>query len=175
MELWKNVTEPHALQFFLIWTFQWIYSILTEWKLLSYLSYSNMLKLGSSKPWQDALEALSGTRQMSADALLEYFQPLMDWLKEENQKNGVTIGWEEECPGGFVPDNSSQPFVSYILLLLLSFCHYAFLEWVNVTVQTFKKNLRKYFASFTQGKKWIIFKPLVRKKSLHGLIGFIFQ
>ena len=87
-----------------------------------------MLKLGSSKPWPDALEALSGTRKMSADALLEYFQPLMDWLKEENQKNGVTIGWQEECPEGFVPDNSSQFLVSHLLLLLLSFCHYAFLE-----------------------------------------------
>ena len=87
-------------------TFQRICLILTERKLHNYLLYSNMLKLGSSKPWQDALEALSGTRKMSADALLEYFQPLMDWLKEENQKNGVTIGWQEECPEGFVPDNS---------------------------------------------------------------------
>ena len=87
-----------------------------------------MLKLGSSKPWQDALEALSGTRQMSADALLEYFQPLMDWLKEENQKNGVTIGWQEECPERFVPDNSSQSLVSCLLLFLLSLCHFAFLE-----------------------------------------------
>ena len=120
-------------------TFQWICSILIEGKLHNYLFYSNMLKLGSSKPWPDALEAICGTRQMSADALLEYFQPLMDWLKEENQRNGVTIGWEEECPEGFVPDNSSQSFVSYLLLFLLNLCHYAFLEWVNAMAHTLVK------------------------------------
>ena len=90
--------------------------------------YSDMLKLGSSKPWPDALEAICGTRQMSADALLEYFQPLMDWLKEENQKNGVTIGWEEECPGGFVADSCPTSHVNYFLLFVLGFYHYFFLR-----------------------------------------------
>ena len=87
-----------------------------------------MLKLGSSKPWPDALEAICGTRQMSVDALLEYFQPLMDWLKEENQKNGVTTGWDEECPGGFVADSCSKSHVSYFLLFVLGFYYYVFLH-----------------------------------------------
>ncbi|XP_053603621.1 angiotensin-converting enzyme-like isoform X1 [Plodia interpunctella] len=55
---------------------------------------SNMLKMGSSKPWPDAMEALTGQREMKADGLLEYFRPLHDWLTAENQRTGEYIGWE---------------------------------------------------------------------------------
>jgi peptidyl-dipeptidase A len=50
-----------------------------------------MLALGRSKPWQDALEKLTGTRQMDATAIVEYFQPLMQWLDEQNR--GRECGW----------------------------------------------------------------------------------
>jgi peptidyl-dipeptidase A len=50
-----------------------------------------MLALGASKPWPDALELLTGTREMSASALLEYFEPLTKYLEEQNQ--GRTCGW----------------------------------------------------------------------------------
>ncbi len=52
-----------------------------------------MLKLGSSKPWPDAMEAISGQRLMTADAINAYFAPLKTWLEETNQKNGEKIGW----------------------------------------------------------------------------------
>ncbi|KAM3961010.1 angiotensin-converting enzyme [Aphomia sociella] len=55
---------------------------------------ANMLKMGSSKPWPDAMEALTGQRSMKADGLLEYFKPLYEWLKAENQRTGEYIGWE---------------------------------------------------------------------------------
>ncbi|CAH2105253.1 unnamed protein product [Euphydryas editha] len=55
---------------------------------------ANMLKMGSSKPWPDAMEALTGQREMRADGLLEYFRPLYDWLQAENQRTGEYIGWE---------------------------------------------------------------------------------
>jgi peptidyl-dipeptidase A len=54
-------------------------------------AYQEMLALGRSKPWQDALEKLTGQRQMDASALLEYFQPLMQWLDEQNR--GRECGW----------------------------------------------------------------------------------
>jgi peptidyl-dipeptidase A len=41
---------------------------------------SRMLELGQSKPWPDALEALTGERKMDATAILEYFAPLRQWL-----------------------------------------------------------------------------------------------
>ena len=50
-----------------------------------------MLSLGASKPWPDALEAMTGQRQMDGGALLEYFQPLQAWLKVQNQ--GQRCGW----------------------------------------------------------------------------------
>ncbi|KAJ8910672.1 hypothetical protein NQ315_002921 [Exocentrus adspersus] len=53
-----------------------------------------MLSMGSSKPWPDAMEVLTGQRTMDASGLLEYFKPLQNWLEEENKKNGVFIGWE---------------------------------------------------------------------------------
>ncbi|XP_068631480.1 angiotensin-converting enzyme-like [Battus philenor] len=53
-----------------------------------------MLQMGSSKPWPDAMEQLTGQRNMDASGLLEYFQPLHDWLKAENERTGEFIGWE---------------------------------------------------------------------------------
>ena len=39
----------------------------------------------------DALEALTGQRQMDASAILDYFAPLQAWLKEQNK--GQQCGW----------------------------------------------------------------------------------
>ena len=50
-----------------------------------------MLEMGASKPWPDALEALTGQRQMDASAMAEYFAPLKAWLDEQNK--GKPVGW----------------------------------------------------------------------------------
>jgi peptidyl-dipeptidase A len=50
-----------------------------------------MLSMGVSKPWPDALEALTGSREMDASAILDYFAPLQKWLEE--QTKGQPIGW----------------------------------------------------------------------------------
>ena len=50
-----------------------------------------MLEMGASKPWPDALEAFTRTREMDGSAMISYFAPLMDWLKEENM--GKSCGW----------------------------------------------------------------------------------
>ncbi|WP_430417765.1 M2 family metallopeptidase [Parasphingorhabdus sp.] len=50
-----------------------------------------MLEMGASKPWPDALEAFTGTREMDGSAMISYFAPLMDWLKDENE--GKSCGW----------------------------------------------------------------------------------
>ena len=52
-----------------------------------------MLSMGSSKPWPEAMEVLTGQRKMDADALLEYFNPLYEWIKGENEKLGAYVGW----------------------------------------------------------------------------------
>jgi len=43
------------------------------------------LAMGASRPWPDALEALTGERRMDAGGLVEYFAPLQRWLDEQNR------------------------------------------------------------------------------------------
>lgn len=50
-----------------------------------------MLKMGASKPWPDALQVFTGTREMSGGAMLRYFAPLTAWLKKQNA--GADCGW----------------------------------------------------------------------------------
>jgi peptidyl-dipeptidase A len=50
-----------------------------------------MMASGQSEPWQDALEKLTGTREMDATAIIDYFAPLMAYLKEQNA--GRSCGW----------------------------------------------------------------------------------
>jgi peptidyl-dipeptidase A len=51
----------------------------------------NMLSVGASKPWPDALEAIGAGRTADARPLLEYFAPLVKWLVEQN--SGRACGW----------------------------------------------------------------------------------
>ncbi|MDT9597582.1 M2 family metallopeptidase [Sphingosinicella rhizophila] len=50
-----------------------------------------MLEMGASKPWPDALEAFTGTRKLSGEAMIDYFRPLMTWLRSQNK--GRRCGW----------------------------------------------------------------------------------
>ena len=50
-----------------------------------------MLQLGLSRPWPEALEALTGSREMDATAIRDYFAPLQAWLDE--QIKGQPTGW----------------------------------------------------------------------------------
>ena len=50
-----------------------------------------MLEMGASKPWPEAMKAISGEDRGDASALLEYFAPLRKWLAEQNK--GQTCGW----------------------------------------------------------------------------------
>ncbi|MGL6161140.1 M2 family metallopeptidase [Microbulbifer sp.] len=50
-----------------------------------------MLAMGASKPWPDAMEALTGQRELDASAIIDYFQPLMAYLGEQNRDRNC--GW----------------------------------------------------------------------------------
>ena len=52
---------------------------------------NTMLAMGQSKPWPDALQVMTGSRQMSGKALVEYFAPLKTWLDQQNK--GKPTGW----------------------------------------------------------------------------------
>ena len=51
-----------------------------------------MLEMGESRPWQDAVESLTGSKKgMDATAIVDYFAPLQKWLDEQNK--GEQVGW----------------------------------------------------------------------------------
>ena len=53
--------------------------------------FNRMLEMGQSKPWPDAMQALTGQREGDASAILEYFAPLKKWLDQQNK--GMKVGW----------------------------------------------------------------------------------
>ncbi|XP_045742014.1 angiotensin-converting enzyme 2 [Mirounga angustirostris] len=53
-----------------------------------------MLKLGRSKPWTLALYNVVGAKNMDVRPLLNYFDPLFTWLKEQNRNSFV--GWNTD-------------------------------------------------------------------------------
>ncbi len=52
---------------------------------------STMLSMGSSQTWPDALESMTGQREMDATAIIDYFNPLLEWLNKENSTR--QCGW----------------------------------------------------------------------------------
>nr|WP_246505397.1 M2 family metallopeptidase [Coralloluteibacterium stylophorae] len=54
--------------------------------------FQAMLAHGASQPWQQTLEELTGKGELDASAILDYFQPLSDWLDQQNQ--GRACGWD---------------------------------------------------------------------------------
>jgi peptidyl-dipeptidase A len=50
-----------------------------------------MLSMGLSHSWPEALDALTGSKEMDATAILDYFAPLSKWLDE--QLKGKPVGW----------------------------------------------------------------------------------
>uniref|UniRef100_A0A1I8FM15 Peptidase_M3 domain-containing protein n=1 Tax=Macrostomum lignano TaxID=282301 RepID=A0A1I8FM15_9PLAT len=60
---------------------------------------------GTSLHWEEALFKISGTRQISAKPLLDYFATAPGLhLLPKNKENGVSVGWGNNCP----PDDCTQ-------------------------------------------------------------------
>jgi peptidyl-dipeptidase A len=51
-----------------------------------------MLALGASRPWPEALRVLTGETKMDATAIIDYYRPLTEWLKQQNK--GEVCGWD---------------------------------------------------------------------------------
>jgi len=49
--------------------------------------------MGSSKPWPEVLQVITGQDKMDASAILEYFKPLEDWLSIQNVQMDEIPGW----------------------------------------------------------------------------------
>ena len=72
-----------------------------------------MLTMGPSQPWPDALEAMTGSRQMDATAIVDYFAPLKTWLDEQNKGSrsaGSWLNWLSPSAGsGLEPKDDPEP------------------------------------------------------------------
>ncbi|CAF2854948.1 unnamed protein product [Rotaria sp. Silwood2] len=53
----------------------------------------NMLDMGNSKSWSEVLQSLNGETKLDSGAMLDFFQPLYEWLKKENHARGYPVGW----------------------------------------------------------------------------------
>jgi len=62
--------------------------------ILAGLRMKQLLASGSSTPWPDVLEEMTGLRKMDAGAMIDYFAPLSDWLEEQIVANYIPVGWE---------------------------------------------------------------------------------
>ncbi len=52
---------------------------------------NTMLEMGASKPWQEAMQEITGQSELDASAIIDYFQPLKEWLDEQNKPR--SCGW----------------------------------------------------------------------------------
>ena len=57
-----------------------------------------MLKYGSSIPWPEQLEEFTGFKTYNVSAMVEYFQPLIEFLENYTKENNIAVGWSESCP-----------------------------------------------------------------------------
>ncbi|TSK14531.1 Angiotensin-converting enzyme [Bagarius yarrelli] len=55
----------------------------------------DVMKLGFSKPWPEAMAMITGQPVMSVQPLMDYFSPLITWLEQENKKNSDVLGWPD--------------------------------------------------------------------------------
>jgi len=51
----------------------------------------SVLSLGASKPWPEVMKRLTGQQQFKVDSIMQYFKPLIKWLKKIDKKSH--IGW----------------------------------------------------------------------------------
>ncbi|XP_072501967.1 angiotensin-converting enzyme isoform X2 [Notamacropus eugenii] len=85
-----------------------IYSSQEAGKLLG-----DVMKLGFSKPWPEAMKMITGQYNMSTKPLRKYFKPLLDWLLAENVRHEEVLGWPEfSC---FISDGGKRK-VSFLFL-----------------------------------------------------------
>lgn len=55
---------------------------------------NNIMSLGASISWQDAIFKLTGSTGYNTTALLNYYEPLLKWLQKENENR--SCGWHQE-------------------------------------------------------------------------------
>lgn len=65
-------------------------------KKLQLFSSRSMMSMGSTKPWHDVISVILKQKSpLSSATLLEYYKPVIAWLKNFNNNNHIKTGWNE--------------------------------------------------------------------------------
>ncbi|BFY98817.1 hypothetical protein BsWGS_01857 [Bradybaena similaris] len=93
---------------------------------------SKMLSLGSSKPWTDAMYTLTNQTKMDAQPLMDYFKPLLEYLRKEN---GNDYGWDPQCPKPAPADKNGNNISSQLKppILLLASLYVLFVLFIQIS------------------------------------------
>ena len=67
--------------------------------------FAKMLQVGSSKPWPEVLQDMTGSKKLDASALVEYFKPLELWLYKQILAHSISVGWNSTVDD-FFPSKS---------------------------------------------------------------------
>lgn len=51
------------------------------------------MEMGASKRWPELLQKLTGKSFIDPQPLLEYYEPVYNWLKEYVLRHNVHVGW----------------------------------------------------------------------------------
>ncbi|KAL6073647.1 hypothetical protein STEG23_023533, partial [Scotinomys teguina] len=115
----------------------------------------DVLKLGSSRPWQEILMEITGEPSLSTKAMLTYFKPLLNWLVNENVQQGDILGWPDfSCS---FEDKTTNKKVSFLGMQLVP-------DWAQVGQWNF---LEQALTGFFIRCAWTLvtyWKTLVGKK-----------
>jgi len=74
----------------------------------------NLLQAGTSRPWPDILEEATGSRDLDASAILEYFDPINKYIEEELKKANEPVGWRsnfEQFVEGYQNIDNTVPII----------------------------------------------------------------
>lgn len=71
-------------------------NIPSDGSLTTEISYRKTLSMGSSTNWPYQLEMLTGTPNFDVGPMLEYFDPLYQFLVKFNRENGIHVGWNTQ-------------------------------------------------------------------------------
>jgi len=55
-----------------------------------------IMRSGAKRPWYDIITPVTGTRKLDAEALLEFYEPLYQWLRENNIRHRTPVGWHKK-------------------------------------------------------------------------------
>jgi hypothetical protein len=94
--------------------------------------FRDLLKVGKARHWSEVIKMLTRGQsdRLSADSMLEYFQPLLLWLKVQNRNESVVgwmTSWEEEALfqpflfGKGVNNSISFRIILFILIIIKLF------------------------------------------------------